>query len=459
MQPGPAESRRRDDQPGRSPQLEDELAIARAALDATAEGIVVVDTRSWRIRQINAPALVMLDLDSAEVPKIGFNAICRCMRAEDGTSPSAASLLGAVPFSAEYRYVPEHGEPVPVELRASGLRLAGRDLLVLALRDISERVRTASELSAASARCGVTFSQAAIGLAHVTLDGRWSNVNARLAAIVGYPEAELPGMPLDRMTHPDDLASDAVARQRLLDGELSYSTREKRYIRKDGVPVWVSVHNSLARDAHGVPLYFIAMVEDITERKRSEKRIRHLASHDALTGLPNRLGLQDHLDRTLQSARSTGLQVGVVFVDMDKLKQINDTLGHEEGDAALMKLAQELQRQVRGDDLVARIGGDEFVIVLSDIASRADIVTILDRILFTPASPSDRTGASYAAACSIGVSVFPQDGGDSRTLIRHADQAMYQAKQGGGARYAFYSEERRAGTPARPTLVTSTGKR
>jgi diguanylate cyclase (GGDEF)-like protein/PAS domain S-box-containing protein len=449
MHTSPAESQRGDAQAGRSPQLEDELAIARAALDATAEGIVVVDTRSWRIRQINAPALVMLDLDSAEVPEIGFKAICRRMRAEDGSSPDAASLLRALPLSAEYRYVREHGDPVPVELRASRQRLAGRDLLVLALRDISERVRRASELSAASARCGVTFSQAAIGLAHVTLDGRWSKVNARLAAIVGYPEAELPGTAVDRMTHPEDLGGDALARQRLLDGELPYSTREKRYIRKDGVPVWVSVHNSLARDADGLPAYFIAMVEDISERKRSEKRIRHLASHDAMTGLPNRLGLQDHLDRTLQSARSTGLQVGVVFVDMDKLKQINDTLGHEEGDAALMKLAQELKRQVRGDDMVARIGGDEFVIVLSDIASRADIVAILDRILFTP----------YAAACSIGVSVFPVDGDDSRTLIRHADLAMYQAKQGGGARYAFFSEERRAGTPGRPTLVTSAGKR
>ena len=408
--------------------LEDELAIARAALDGSAEGMVVVDTKHWRVRQINAPALVMLDLDDAAPPGIGFDAICRRLRTEDGSTPTPAALLLAPPEDGAYHLARADGTTMPVALRATRAHVAGRDLLVVALRDASARVRTASELGAASTRCGITFSQAAIGLAHVTLDGRWSRVNAKLAAIVGHTEAELLAMTVQQTTHPDDSGNDAVAYRRLLDGEIPYTTREKRYVRKDGTPVWVSVNSSLARAADGTPLYFIAMVEDITERKRSERRIRHLATHDAMTGLPNRAGLQNHLDGALRAARAAGLRVGVAFVDMDKLKQINDTLGHEAGDMALVDLARQLRRQVRGEDMVARIGGDEFVIVLSDVATRADIAAILDRVVRAPA----------AAACSIGVSVFPDDGADARTLIRHADTAMYRAKQAGGAGYAFF---------------------
>ncbi|MCS0630330.1 diguanylate cyclase [Telluria mixta] len=412
---------------GRLARLEDEIATARAALDGIAEGVVVVDAKNWRVRQINAPALVMLDLDGA-LPGIGFDAICRRLRTEDGSTPTPAALLLAPPEDGAYHYVRANGIEVPVALRATRARVAGRDLLVVALRDASARMRTASELGAASTRCGITFNQAAIGLAHVSLDGRWRRVNARLAAFVGYTEAELLAMTVQQTTHPDDSGNDAIAYRRLLDGEIPYTTREKRYVGKDGAPVWVSVNSSLARDADGTPQYFIAMVEDITERKRAERRIRYLATHDAMTGLPNRAGLQPHLDGALRAARASGLRVGVAFVDMDKLKQINDTGGHEAGDLALVDLARQLRAQVRGEDLVARIGGDEFVIVLSDVATRADIAAILDRVVRAPA----------AAACSIGVSVFPDDGEDARTLIRHADTAMYRAKHAGGAGYAFF---------------------
>jgi diguanylate cyclase (GGDEF)-like protein len=160
-----------------------------------------------------------------------------------------------------------------------------------------------------------------------------------------------------------------------------------------------------------------------------------------LTGLPNRAGLHEHLEQALDAARRNRRRLGVVFLDMDKLKTINDTLGHEEGDRALVRFARHLQQVVRSGDLVARLGGDEFVVVLGDIGARADINATLQRTLFTPAQPDAPPGAGASASCSIGISIFPDDGQDARTLIRNADLAMYRAKQRGGGSYEFFSPE------------------
>jgi diguanylate cyclase (GGDEF)-like protein/PAS domain S-box-containing protein len=424
------------------------LATAYSALDGVSEGIIVVDTADWQIQQINAPAAVMLDLDRDDANDMRFDRIRLRLRADDGSVPPAAALLPDGRHGGEYRYVRVGAPALPIEVRSSALESVRAGLIVLVVRDVSERVRAANELCSASARCGITFSQAATGLAHVTLEGRWCKVNPKLTLITGYDETELLGMSVREVTHPDDVESEAVAYQRLLEGDLPHYTREKLYVRKDGSQVWVSVTSSLARNDAGEPLYFIGMVEDISERKRAEERVHHLASHDAMTGLPNRHGLQTYLEKTLLAARHGGRQVGVVFVDMDKLKQINDTLGHEQGDLALIRFARQLQQQVRSGDIVARIGGDEFVIVLAHVTTRADISAILERTLLGMADAEVRAASLIAPSCSIGISVFPDDGKDARTLIRNADMAMYRAKQRGGARYEFFSDEAYGSRPA-----------
>jgi diguanylate cyclase (GGDEF)-like protein/PAS domain S-box-containing protein len=424
----------------RQVQLEDDLMAATRVLDGIAEGVLLVDTAGWRVRRANAPALVILGLDSAELPGLCFASLRRRLRAENGAQP-AAEELAALTEPAEYRYHRPDGAALAVEVRVERLRLARREVLAVMFRDIGGRIRAAAELRAASSRCGITFSQAATGLAHVTLDNRWARVNRKLAAILGYPEAELLSMSVGAVTHPQDLDADALARERMLDGELPYATREKRYLRKDGETVWVSVTSSLARDEQGNPSHFIAMIEDIGERKRADERIRHLATHDVLTGLPNRAGLHEHLEQALDTARRGRRRLGVVFLDMDKLKTINDTLGHEEGDRALVRFARHLQQVVRSGDLVARLGGDEFVVVLGDVATRADIDATLQRTLLTLARPDAPPRAGMTASCSIGISVFPDDGQDARTLIRNADLAMYRAKQRGGGSHEFFSPD------------------
>ena len=439
----------------RQVQQEDALLAACRVLDGVSEGVLLVDAASCRVRQVNAPALVILGLDSAELPGLQFGQLCLRLRAEDGTTPTPAQL-GAHGAAAEYRYQRSDGTALPVEVRAERMRLVRREVLAFTFRDVSQRLQAAAELRAASSRCAITFSQAATGLAHVSLDGRWLKVNHKLASILGYPEQELLSMSVSAVTHPNDRASDAYTYQRMLAGELLHATREKRYLCKDGSHAWISVTSSLASDAAGNPSHIICMVEDINERKRADERIRHLALHDSLTGLPNRAGLHDYLERELDSAARAHRRLGVVFLDMDKLKKINDTLGHEEGDRALIRFARHLQQVVRSGDLVARLGGDEFVIVLGDVSRHADIDATLQRALFAQApEASPGSGKAIAASCSIGVSIYPDDGRDAQTLLRNADLAMYRAKQRGGGGYAFFSHMPDIGTdfPAIPPTL------
>lgn len=377
--------------------------------------------------------------------------LCSRLRAENGGEPDP-DTLAALAQPAEYRYRRPDGALLPVEVRVEHLRSAGRALLAVVFRDIGARLRAGAELRAASSRCGITFSQAATGLAHVTLDGRWAKVNPKLAAILGYAEDELLALSVRALTHPQDHDADALAWRRMLDGELPYATREKRYLHKDGSVVWANVTSSLARAEGGAPSHFICMVEDIGERKRADERIRHLACHDVLTGLPNRVGLHEHLEQALEAARLAGRRLGVAFLDMDKLKAINDTHGHEAGDRALVRFARHLQQVVRSGDVVARLGGDEFVVVLGDVARRDDIHAILQRVL---ARRTQTEGAGDgSASCSIGISIFPEDGGDAPTLIRNADLAMYRAKQRGGSGFEFFSTAPGADavSPAAPTF-------
>lgn len=419
--------------------VEDQLAIARASLDCVSDAIVVIDGTTSRILHFNAASQILLELGEPPAAGMHFDMLRSRLRTEDGDVPTMGALSMVCANGNEYRLHRLRGTVLPVEIRSTALCLQHKEVMILVLRDISRRVQAIEELRDASLRCGITFEQAALGLAHISLDGKWSKVNRRLLGISGYEHDELLSKTVRQVTHPDDMKNDELSYRKLMRGELPYFTREKRYIRKDGSIVWVNVTSSVALERDGQPKFFIAMIEDITERKRSEERVEYLASHDPMTGLPNRRRLHWYLEKTLHGARRNASHVGVAFIDMDKLKHINDTCGHEQGDTAIKRFAQQLQQQIRGEDMVARIGGDEFVMVLTGVKARSDIEAILRRTL--RALANERLDDGRLLSCSIGISVFPEDGQDAQVLIRNADAAMYQAKQNGGADFSFYSED------------------
>ncbi|NEX17486.1 MAG: hypothetical protein C1943_12890 [Halochromatium sp.] len=210
--------------------------------------------------------------------------------------------------------------------------------------------------------------------------------------------------------------------------------------RKDGsvFPTWVSM--ARVHDGDGRLTHFVASFIDITEQKVAEERIRHLAHHDTLTGLPNRLNLQNRLDQALAAARRNRRRVAVMFIDMDRFKLINDTLGHHIGDGLLIEVARRLQGSVRDSDVVARLGGDEFMVVLSDIEDACAIAGVANKLMQRLSQPYCVDGHDLLSTPSIGISVFPDDGDNAEALMKNADSAMYHAKAQGRNNHQFYTD-------------------
>lgn len=212
--------------------------------------------------------------------------------------------------------------------------------------------------------------------------------------------------------------------------------------RKDGTVYaeWLNVN--AVRNSHGVVEHYVAMFSDITERKRQEERITFQAFHDALTGLPNRLLFGDRLEQAIaQAQRHTERTPALMFLDLDRFKQINDTLGHDAGDLLLREVAARLRKCVRATDTVARLAGDEFVVLLPEISTEEAAREVGEKILSSMNEPVDLGAESRVVTTSIGISMYPRDGQDADTLLKKADTAMYQVKTTGRAGMVFYSSE------------------
>jgi diguanylate cyclase (GGDEF)-like protein/PAS domain S-box-containing protein len=213
---------------------------------------------------------------------------------------------------------------------------------------------------------------------------------------------------------------------------------EYRVVSREGQVIWISAHGKTLADAAGVPARIIGVSQDITERKRREETERHLAYHDTLTGLPNRRLLDDRLRQALHLAQRRDARLAVMLVDLDGFKEINDRRGHRTGDAVLLEVARRLAACVRKADTLARQGGDEFVVVISEVAQETDCQVVADKILRALASPARVEGEELRLGASIGVSLYPADAGDGEALLRNADAAMYRAKRAGGNQIRYF---------------------
>ena len=288
------------------------------------------------------------------------------------------------------------------------------------------------ELAATEERWRLTLDNAPIGIAILSLDGRWIRVNAALCRILGYSEAELLERTFVDITHPDDVETDTELNRRVLAGEIPRYQLEKRYLDARGRVVWASLSVALVRDDDGRPIHFISQISDVTSVKRVHDTLLSKASHDVLTGLPNRSVLADRMTDALRSAEEETTGVAVLFCDLDSFKPVNDTLGHAAGDAVLTEVAARLRRVVRPDDVVARIGGDEFVIVGRGFpgepaAIMAAAHRLADRVREAISAPYRVAGTTATIGVSIGVTIAePSDTPDD--LIGRADALMYDVK-------------------------------
>jgi diguanylate cyclase (GGDEF)-like protein/PAS domain S-box-containing protein len=265
-------------------------------------------------------------------------------------------------------------------------------------------------------------------------------VNPAFERITGYAAAEILGRNC-RVLQAEDAAQPGVAAMRNALAEAREARVVLRNYRRDGEMFWNEFQLAPVRDEAGTLTHFLGVMSDVTERQRYEEQLAWRATHDDLTGLPNRQLLRDRLQQGIHTAERYGRAVAVVFVDLDDFKLINDTLGHSAGDTALQVIAQRLRHVVRESDTVGRFGGDEFVIVLTEHTDAAAVQAVIDRVAQALAEPVDLGGTPHQLTPSIGHCRFPEDGRDAETLLRHADLAMYQAKRQGRNRAVAYRRE------------------
>ena len=225
---------------------------------------------------------------------------------------------------------------------------------------------------------------------------------------------------------------------------------ELEVTKKSGEDFPAGIRVTRVDDPHsGMPAHYIWILADITERKEAEERMRHIAQHDALTGLPNRLALLMRLGQLLPEARRHKLTMAIMFLDLDRFKIINDTLGHQVGDELLREVACRLSKVVRETDFVARLGGDEFVVILPGITNPSDAAIVANKIIAALSSPIEAEGHELHTSPSIGISLFPDDGPDGDTILKNADTAMYHAKAAGRNNYQFFAAEMNKATAER----------
>lgn len=306
--------------------------------------------------------------------------------------------------------------------------LAFAGLLILLLE---HRRRADDALQASEALYRATFHQAATGIAHIAPDGRILGTNEKFRDMLGYDDEALRKHTILDLS--DDDHREAVRRflrHCLSQTSSSFSPEiEKPYRRSDGSLLWVCEALGVVRDAAGKPDYLVAVTQDITARKELEARLSHDASHDALTGLPNRKMFHQRLNQVLAAASRHGRLAAVLYLDLDGFKQVNDTHGHAVGDLLLQQVAERLRHSVRAEDLVARFSGDEFGIVLESVAAPRDAHVVSRKLVQALSRPYEIDGITAVISASVGAAVFPADGRDARSLVVHADAAMYEVKR------------------------------
>jgi len=319
----------------------------------------------------------------------------------------------------------------------------GADMLLWVLRDSTERVRRMAEQEA---RFRGAFEAAPAGMALVALDGTWLDVNESLAAMLGRPAGELIGCSFSALSHPEDVGSVDSALPHLVSGRENVRHVDQRMMRADGAVVWTRLSVTLVTGSDDRPLYFVAHVLDVTETRRAQAELAFAATHDALTGLPNRLLLLDRIATALRRARRSSSTSAVLMVDLDHFKVINDSLGHLAGDQVLRVVAARISSAVRPGDTTARLGGDEFVVFCDDldpVGTSAQIEELTTRICDRLSAPIPVEGQQVVVAASIGAALADAWDPIAEDLLRDADVALYDAKRRGRGSFSLFDRQMR----------------
>ena len=344
----------------------------------------------------------------------------------------------------EFRLRRKGGEIVDCLMTAEIIELHGEQCLLAILVNVTERNRSTRRLRESERRFADVVDAAGEYVWEANVEGKYTYVSERIERVLGYSAEEVVGKDTYHFMPPDEV----VRLEHWFDNRPDPGTPIRNLefisITKDGRQIWQQVSGVPIFNATGERIGFRGTGLDITERKLAEQRIEELATRDALTQLPNRRLLNDRLSQGILAAQRSGGLIAALFVDLDRFKTINDSLGHAVGDDLLKSVADRLQQLMRKGDTLARIGGDEFVVVLEALRVAEDAGAVAQKIISVLSEPYLIEGKVLTTSASVGISVFPGDAADGSTLVRNADMAMYFAKEHGRRNYQFYSEQMNA---------------
>lgn len=424
-------------------EVEAERRFIAAVLESLAEGVIAADERG-ELRIVNAAARRHGDDDPLALDNLADRGELRLaasgepvvreelplLRALRGEDVADEEYLAGDP-AGEQRWLVLGGHPIAA---SSGARGA-----IMTIRDVTEQRLAQAASLAAEERFRVAFDHAPVGMGIADLDGRFWSANIALAKLTGWRLEQLRRTSLGSLLHPDELESSAAGLQALAAGTTTVQVTEHRLLHADGHEIWAAVHVAVIRDSGGRPQQLLIQVQDLTERRREEERLRTLSDRDELTLLLNRTGFERELRRHAARAERYGTDGGVIVIDVDGLKAINEVLGRGGGDDVLRRCALALESRIRLSDFAARVGEDEFAVLVPHggaaglMTLAADLVECLE---LAQAGSADRIGAPVTA--SIGAAIFGAGATEADTVWQRATTAMHAASRAGGRRAVLF---------------------
>lgn len=432
-------------------QLEEALAAARTAEEAQARLVAVLEAttdfvgltdRDGNVLHMNRAARTELGLEEHADVQISFHQALAPSFVRTRLRTALWTAMRKGTWSGEGSVIGIDGQEIPVSL----VILAHRDRMgevffATIARDISAQKRAQAALRDSEERFRTAFGSAPIGLGLVNQDCRWMQVNHPLCEMLGFSEDELMDMQVRQLVHPDDMETALSYIAQINRGELRSFQMEQRWFHKFGHVVWTQVGVSYVDASDERQNYYVVHVQDITERKRVENQLIHLANYDPLTELFNRRRFQEELERKLADAARYGSHGALLFIDLDQFKYINDSLGHQAGDRMLRSLAKLLRSQLRESDSIARLGGDEFAVLLPHADGR-QAETVAHKLLESLRRHVEIiNGRPVGITGSMGIALFPEHGRTAEELLAYADMAMYRVKEIGRNSFTLYSPD------------------
>ena len=431
-------------------QLLENTQALETTLTSISQGIVLVDA-DGRVRKFNTRVCELLDLPEhllAQRPTINEIARYQLERGDFGPDAQLVDIearrhlidvASGTQDTLPNHYLRETRAGRTLEIRTQNLPDGG---LVRTYADVTDYVVVEAAIRESEERWKLALESTGDGVWDWYIQSGREFLSPRLLQMLGYDSNELDSLAveLDGRTHPDDVESMQKARDDHFEGRTPTYQGERRILCKDGSWKWVLSRGMvIARDAAGKPLRMIGTYTDISLRKVSEALIRQQAYYDTLTGLPNRRMLRDRLEQEIKKCNRDGRQLALLFIDLDHFKEVNDTLGHDQGDLLLVEAGRRIQASVRQSDTVARMGGDEFTVILAELPNSDHLEGILQKILHTLGQVFQLGTEQVFVSASIGITIYPVDASQIDDLLKAADQALYVAKGAGRNRFSFFT--------------------